>query len=112
MGLRDRENAVISAFLFANDTFDELSNAFVLDEGIFSTTFKQRIAVKLNEETNGGKMYGYQSITIESAIEGTGLMAEWIEILAQTPLPLSVAKRVYEDLEKEHKQRIARGLVC
>jgi len=110
--LRDRENAVLSAFLFANDTHEDLSNAFLMDVDVFSTKLQKRIVEKLNEETKGDKMYGYQSITIESAIAKSPLLAEWIEILAQLPMPLSVAKRVYDDLEKEHRQRIARGLVC
>lgn len=112
MGLMDRENAVISSFLFANDTFENLDNVFIMDESIFSTKLQKRVVAKINEETNGSKMYGYQSIVIENAIEGTGLVVEWINILAQTPLPLTVASRIYKDLVKENNQRIARGLVC
>lgn len=112
LGLVDRENAIISSFLFANDVHENLDDAFILDESIFSTNFKKRIVAKLNEETNGDQMYGYQNIAIEEKVKDTPLVVEWIEILAQNPIPLSVAKRLYDDLVKERMQRIAMGVVC
>ena len=105
------ERAILSAFLFSAYQDDMTKDAFNLNLNVFSTPFNKRVAVKLNEETKGDKAYDFLLVSIEDDIMGTTYESEWIEILAQTPMALSVAKRLHSKLEDQEKERVARMYV-
>ncbi len=102
----DRENCVLASFLYADDVDTDKTQAFELDSNIFTSSYRRATANKINDETSGDKMYGYLSITLEGLTEGTEFEQEWINILAQTPMPFSVVKRIHNDLEIEYKKRL------
>ncbi len=106
----DRENAVLASFLYSDDMGTDKTESFELDSNIFTSSYRRATANKINDETNGDKQYGYLSITLEALTENTEFEQEWINILAQTPMPFSVVKRIYADLQKEYKARIVKGL--
>lgn len=106
----DIQHSILSSFLFANDLFNDTKDAFIMDTEVFTTPLTKRLAEVLNDETNTDKMYGFQSISIEDDIKGTQFEHEWLQILSQTPMPLSVASRLYAKLVKKMKQRIAMGV--
>lgn len=103
----DRENAILASFLYADDMGTDKKEAFTLDSNIFTSEYRRATANKINDETSKDKMYGYLSITIEEHTKGTTFEQDWIDILAQTPMPFSVVKRIHDDLQKEHKNRLA-----
>ncbi len=102
----DRENAVLASFLYADDMGTDKTQAFELDSNIFTSSYRRATANKINDETNGDKQYGYLSVTLGDLTEGTEFEQEWINILAQTPMPFSVVKRMHNDLEIEYKKRL------
>ncbi len=104
---RDRENSLLASFLYADDMGMDKSGSFELDTSIFTSKFRQRVAGKINDETAAEKFYGYLSITLEAMTEGTVYEQEWADILAQTPFPLHIAKRIHSDLIKESQKRVA-----
>ncbi len=110
MNTIDRENAVLASFLYADDMGTDKSQVFVLDSNIFTSSYRRATANKINDETNSDKMYGYLSVTLQDLTEGTEFEQDWINILAQTPMPFSVVKRICDDLKEEHKRKIAKGL--
>lgn len=111
MGINtDIQQSILSSFLFANDTGDNVEKAFVLDESVFTTPLTLRIAQKINEETKSDRMYGFQLISMENDLIHTKHAMEWIEIIAQTPIPLTVASRLHSKLILKAKQRIAMGV--
>jgi len=110
MDIKDRENAVLASFLYADDMGTDKTDAFKLEEKAFTSSYRRATANKINDETANAKEYGYLSITIEGLTEGTEFEQDWINILAQTPLPFSMAKRIHNDLIVEFNNRIAKGL--
>jgi len=106
----DRENAVLASFLYADDMGTDKKQSFELDSRIFTSSYRRATANKINDETNNDKMYGYLSVTLQDLTANTMYEQEWINILAQTPLPFSMAKRIHNDLIVEFNNRIAKGL--
>ena len=109
MNIIDRENAVLASFLYADDLGMDKSQTFELDQKVFTSSYRRATANKINDETNGDKLYGYLSITLEGHTEGTAYEQDWIDILAQTPMPFPVIKRVHDDLVLEYKQRTTKA---
>lgn len=100
-----RENSILASFLYANDVGTDTSEAFVLDQSAFTSSFRRATANKINDETNGDKMYGFLSVTLQDHTAGTSYEQDWIDIIAQTPMPLSVVKRMHEGLLQEHSDK-------
>jgi len=98
------ERAILSTFLFINDTNDILEDVYKLDLRAFSTPFNKRVAEKLNLVRNGH--YGFLSYQLEESVRGTAFEFDWIEILAQTPLTLKYSKRYYDDLLKKQLMKV------
>jgi len=94
----DRENAVLASFLYSNDIGLDTKDAFQLAEDAFTSDFRRRVAVKINATTAVDRAYAYLSYELENAIEGTVYEMDWVNILAQTPLPFSLAKRYHSDI--------------
>ncbi len=105
----DRENAVLSAFIFLDDMNYDKQETFILDSEVFTSSYRRAVAGKINDETNQDKMYGYLGVTLEEHTKGTKFEQDWIDIIAQTPLILCQAKRMHDDLKTEHKERIAKA---
>ena len=111
MNIIDRENAVLASFLYADDMGTDKTEAFELDQKAFTSSYRRATANKINDETKGDKMYGYLSLTLEGHTEGTIYEQEWIDILAQTPLPFSAAKRIHSDLFTEYENRLLKASI-
>ena len=105
----DRENSLLSSFLWADDIGSNKDNAFKLNSNIFTSEFRRAVANKINDETDNEKMYGFLSVTLGDHTSGTKFEQDWIDIIAQTPLILCQAKRMHDDLKTEHKERIAKA---
>lgn len=90
------ENAILSSFFFANDLGDDLSHIYKLDESIFTSSFRKRVAVRLNAVKDG--FYGFESHLIQDSVEGTKFEEDFLDILAQTTMPLSVSKKYHDKL--------------
>ncbi len=88
------ENAILSTFLFANETTDNLDWTFKMDSNVFSSPFRQRVAEKINNVSDGA--YGFLSYELEESVVGTQYEQDFIDILAQTPL--SNADKYYNKL--------------
>ncbi len=110
MTVEDRENAILSSFLYADDMGEDKTDTFLLSEDAFTSAFRKRIAIKINATTATDKAYSLLSYDIESSVEGSVFEHNWIQILAQTPLPFSLAKRYHDDVREALNNRIAKGL--
>ena len=106
----NRENALLATFLYADDFGIDKTDAFILDSNIFTSSYRRALANKINDETKGDKFYGYLLTTVGDLTVGTKFGQEYMDILDQTPLCFSVAKRYYDDLEVAYKERIVKGL--
>jgi len=76
-----------------------------LSEDAFTSDFRRRVATKINATASVDKAYSVLSYDLESSIENTPYEQDWINILAQTPLPLTLAKRYHDDIRKEYDIR-------
>lgn len=103
------ENSILASFLYLDDMGFKKDDVFKINSSIFTSSYRRAVADKINDETEGDQMYGFLSVDIESHTSGTKFEQEWIDILAQTPMLLSVAKRMHNKLEQEHKERIAKA---
>lgn len=110
MNTIDRENCILSSFLYADDMGMNKDEAFVLNESIFTSSYRRATASKINDETNNDKYYGYLSVTLQEHTKDTRFEQDWTDIISQTPLPFSVVKRIHSDLAMEYKNRISKGL--
>ena len=102
----DRENAVLASFLYADDMGTDKTDTFILAVDAFTTDFRRRVANKINTTTTVNKHYSLLSYELEYAIESTQYEQEWLNILAQTPLPFSLAKKYHNDIVIVHRNRI------
>ena len=98
------QRAVLSTFLWSNDTGLDTKDAFTLNPYVF-TGDRVLIASKINEVTDTEDKF-YSLLNME--LENTSL-EEWMEIAQQTPMPFSLAKRYYEKLESDNRERIAKA---
>ena len=105
MTAEDRENAILASFLYADDMGEDTSKSFLLSEYAFTSLFRKRVAVKINATTTIDKAYTLLSYDIENSVEGTTYEQQWINILAQTPLPLTLAKRYHDDVRKAYNNK-------
>ena len=95
------ENAILSAFLFANDTGEDLSHVFKLDISVFSTKYRQRVAEQINNVTDG--FYGYLMTIIEEKSMGTSFEQEYIDVISQNSMTLDMAKKYYDKLVEDKR---------
>lgn len=100
------ENAVLAAFLYADDMGTDKKDAFILESSAFTSSYRRAVADKINDATGGDKMYGFLSVTLEDQTAGTKFEQEWIDIISQSPLPFTVAKRYHAKLQEAYKQRL------
>jgi len=97
------ENAILSTFLYANDTTPNLGWIFKLETSIFTSPFRKRIAQKINEVEDGA--YGFLAYEIEESVTGTNFQTDFMDILTQTPL--SIVKKYHDKLVKEDMMEVA-----
>ena len=102
----DRENAVLASFLYADDMGTDKTDTFILAADAFTTDFRRRVATKINATTAVDKHYSLLSYELENVIESTQYEQEWLNILAQTALPFSLAKKYHADIVTAHKNKI------
>ena len=102
MNTVDRENAVLASFLYSDDMGEDTDKAFLLAEDAFMSEFRKRVAVKINATTTVDKAYSVLSYDIENSVSNTVFEQDWINVLAQTPLPLTLAKRYHDDIRSEY----------
>jgi len=95
----DVENAILSTFLSANDVGDDLENIYKLNVNIFTTPFRKKVAIKINEVEDDA--YGFLSYKIEESCEGTVFAHEYNEMNGQLSLGLLFSKKYHDDLIKE-----------
>ena len=110
MKKEDRENAVLASFLYANDVGENTDNAFLLCEECFTSPFRKRIAKRINAETSENRFYAVLSYDIEGSIAGTVYEDQWLNLLSQTPMPFSLAKRYHNDIKRIYDNNIIRGV--
>ena len=108
MTAKDRENSVLASFLDVDDLLMDKENTFLLSEDAFTSSFRKRVATKINATTSTDKAYGFLRYELETSISGTIYEHEWLEISsinAQTPLPLTLAKRYHDDIREAYNKK-------
>lgn len=104
------EDAILSSFLFApmmNDT----KSLFKLNVNYFTTSFGKRVAENINEAIEKDTL-GMLDTMIEEKVTSTRFHIVYIEILAQTPMPISLAKQYHNDfLRKRYNSNLAKGII-
>jgi hypothetical protein len=99
MKREDIENAILSSFFFSNDVADNLSDIYQLDESIFTSPFRKRIASRLNDVKDDS--YGFEAYIIEEKSLGTKFETEYIDIISQTPMSLKMSKKYHDKLVQD-----------
>lgn len=82
----DIENAILSTFLFANELEPNLDFVFELDTSIFTSSFRKRVAEKINAVDDGA--YGFLEYNIGESVEGTEFEQDYIDMITQCSLTL------------------------
>ena len=112
MTATDRENVILASFLDVDDLMMNKEDTFLLSEDAFTSEFRKRIATKINATTSTDKAYGFLRYELETSVEGSIYEQQWSEISginAQTPLPLTLAKRYHNDVRKAYNEAIIKG---
>ena len=97
----DIENAILSAFFFANDVADDLSDIYTLDSSAFTSTYRKRIVDRLNAVKDDA--YGYESYLIEEKSQGTVFEHDYLDIISQKPMTLKMSKKYHDKIVEESR---------
>ena len=108
MRVADVEDAVLSSFLFA-PMMSDMENLFKLNEDYFTTKFRKRMANNINKAINNETL-GMLDTEIEEKVSGTKYELPYLEVLAQSPMPVSLAKKYHDDfLMKKYNSSLIKG---
>ena len=104
------EDAILSSFLFA-PIMSDTKKLFKLNVDYFTTAFRKRVAENINKAIDNDTL-GMLDTTIEEKVTGTRFHIVYLDILAQTPMPISLAKKYHDDLlRKRYNSNLARGII-
>lgn len=98
------EQSILSSLVFASEQKTEFDEVFGLNLNAFENKLNKRIAEKFNSNENND--YFLEMLNIELSVKGTIYETEFIEIMSQTPLPLSVAKKYHDALIIKRKEAL------
>ncbi len=106
------ENAVLCSFLFMDDVQmgGEHSFIFELNTKIFTSKYRQSVAEQINKESAGDRCFSMLNVTLEEKTHKTVYESNWLDILGQSWIPLTLAKQYYRLLEQEYRNRIIRSV--
>ena len=97
------QRLILSSFIqYTSPEID--GEPFLLEEEYFDLPLHKKVVKKLNETILEKKDLFITGLQLEDLISSKGNQAtkdEWIEILATNPLPLTVVKKYYKDLERK-----------
>ena len=99
------ENAILSTFLDINDNNENLDDVYDLDTSIFTSSFRKRVAEKINSVNDNA--YGFLSYEIENSIIGTNFESDFTDIQAQNSLGLKFSKKYHDRLVNESLLEVA-----
>ena len=104
------ENAVLCSFLFMDDVQmgSEHPYIFELDPSVFTSEYRKSVAKQINAEAAGSRYFGMLNLTLEEKTRGTVYESQWLDILSQCWVPLTMAKQYYRLLERAYKEEIIR----
>ena len=98
------ENAVINSFFEAELMGVQRDQLFKLDERNFLSSFKKRIAQRINECIDKGTSVSLLAHELYEKCKGS-YEDELLEITAQNPLPIFIAKDYHDYLAKKRIER-------
>ena len=103
----NRENSILSAILYSNNLDGESEQVFTLDSKMFTSSYRRSVADKINDETETDRAYDLLLLTLTDHATGTKYERDLFDIAEQSPMAVSVAKRMHGNLETEYKNRLA-----
>lgn len=110
------ENAVLATFVVGTSIWGIFTNKdlFELDEDVFTSTFRKRLARYINRALKEDKPVGSVLYTLEGKYLPSAHVNdqnEWLDMLAQNALPIADAKFYCKVLkEREIRRRMAHGI--
>ncbi len=107
------EESILSAYLFFGTMdFHDQKNIFKLNTSYFNSPFKKRVAERINELIDkGSHSFQLLSTKIEDSIKGSNYELEFLNIMAQTPMDLKIAREYHDDfLREKYKEKIILGV--
>ena len=103
MNIENIEEAILVTFLFAHELELNLEEVFTLDVDVFSTEYKKSIVKNINSHKS--EFYSAISLILDEKAENTKYEYEFLNILSQTPLTFSLAKKYHSQLQNRLKLR-------
>lgn len=90
------ECAILSAFIFSKESGYHDNEIYTLQESIFSTLLRKRVAHVLNASEMDD--YAYKGVEMEQSVEGTKYQDGWIQIIGQSPMSIKESKKYHDML--------------
>jgi len=86
-------DSILASFIWSVDAGMGDSDTFILNLDIFGDKDSITVASLINEETTGDKCYSILNMRIEQTMPNF-----WLRLSLQTSIPLSVVKRMHDNL--------------
>jgi hypothetical protein len=105
------ECAILNTFVFHPHYIEANIKPFKMEAKYFSTDFNKMICERLMRELEGNNCVSLLQIKLDAWIRDIKpqYISQWLEIICQGVLPMSVAKKYYDELRLQEIERLANG---
>ena len=105
------ECAILNTFISHPEYIENNSEPFKIESKYFSTDFNKMICERVMKELEGNNCVSILQIKLDAWIRDIKpqFIKQWQEITMQGVLPMSVAKKYYEELKLQEIERLANG---
>ncbi len=108
---RNIEATVLSSFLDADYYDDENKYLFKLDPDVFSSDGFRWVAEQINRFIDAGKPMSLLYEKIDTAMEDTAYVVDWLFILGRMHLDMVLVSKHYDYLVETHRIKLAKGMI-
>tara|TARA_R110002073_G_scaffold131310_2_gene278029 strand:+ start:1500 stop:1853 length:354 start_codon:yes stop_codon:yes gene_type:complete len=105
------ECTVLSTFLFTPELLGFNTEAFKMESKYFTNDFNKMICVRVMKELDDNGSMSLLEIKLSAWVRDVKkqYQAPMMELLTASPIPLSVAKKYYEEMKIQYFERLTNG---
>ena len=105
------ECAILNTFISHPEYIEANTKPFKMEAKYFSTDFNKMICDRVMKELEGNSCVTLLQIKLDAWIRDIKpqYMNLWLDIICQGVLPMSTAKRYYDELKLQEIERLANG---
>ena len=102
---RTQQEAVLTTFLWCNDVAIDSADAFILDKNTFDSDLRQIVELVNDCTQTEDRYYSVLNLKIEGHFPN-----QWLRLSLQTPLPFSLAKKIYAGIAGKNNAEMLKGV--